>query len=222
MTTYSLTDVRGCFFQPVQPSSAPYEIRLHDGSIIYATGFQAGHDSILIEEASGLALTVSPDEIAQLRAGPAVAQSLAELDWKAVSSPAPTPSPQAPAPNSPPPPANPAPDEPAPPLSWKGPDQEEMIEAPAGTSVNFPLNGRFNTICARIALSPDSPPNVQATVRVLSDGREIGRTPPLGTGDQPRLMKATIHDPKTVTFVVDSAAAGPKVLFIDPVAIRDR
>jgi hypothetical protein len=83
------------------------------------------------------------------------------------------------------------------------------------------MNGRFSTICARIALSPDSPPNAQATVRVLSDGRDIGRTPPIGTGDQPRLMRFTIQDPKTVTFVVDSLFAGPKVLFIDPVAIRD-
>jgi hypothetical protein len=245
VTTYNATDVRACLLQPVQPSSANYEIRLRDGSMVYAGSFQIRNESMLIEEASGVNITIAQKEIAQVRAGPAVAQSLAELDWKAVLPPAPAPVPNAPATNSapaapapaatnsapgdpasstanvPPPPANPAPDEPASPNCWKGPNQEEIIEAATGTTLNFPLTGKFNAICARIALSPDSPPNVQATVRVLADGREIGRTPPFGAGDAPRLLRATVQDPKTVAFEVDSLYAGPKVLFIDPVAIRD-
>jgi hypothetical protein len=77
----------------VQPSSANYEIRLRDGSIIYADSLQGGGSTVLIQEASGIAITVSIDEIAQIRAGPALAQSLAELDWKAAASPATAPAP---------------------------------------------------------------------------------------------------------------------------------
>jgi hypothetical protein len=194
--------------------------------MVYAGSFQIRNESMLIEEASGVNITISQKEIAQVRAGPVVAQSLAELDWKAVLPAAAAPVPNAPATNSaaanvPPPPANPVPEEPASPNCWKGPNQEEIIEAATGTTLNFPLTGKFSAVCARIALSPDSPPNVQATVRVLADGREIGRTPPFGAGDAPRLMRATVQNPKTVTFEVDSLYAGPKVLFIDPVAIRD-
>ena len=90
-----------------------------------------------------------------------------------------------------------------------------------GTAIDFPLPGKFRAMGVKIALSPDSPPNSQVTIRVLADGREIGHSPPFKAGDQPRFMELTLQDPKTLTLVADSIFAGTKVLLIDPVAIKD-
>jgi hypothetical protein len=225
VTTYNPVDVRACFLEPLQTPTAHYEIRLRDRSVIYADSVEAHNDSLLLQDTSGVAVEVTRDEIAQFRAGPAVAQPLAELDWKAVS-PA---TPQAPIPAAPPQTnapsstagAAPAALEASPPVwSWQGPNEEELIEATAGTTLNFPLSERITALSSRIVLSPDSPPNVSVTVRVLADGREIGRTPPLKAGDPPRLMKASVQNPKAVSFEVDSTTAESKLIFIDPVAIR--
>ena len=95
------------------------------------------------------------------------------------------------------------------------------MDVPAGTSVDFPLTGKFHAVALRIALSPDTPPNSQAIVRVLADGREVARTPVFLAGDQPRFVEVTLQDPQTVTLVADSVFAGTKVLLIDPVAVRE-
>ena len=94
------------------------------------------------------------------------------------------------------------------------------MAAMPGTRVEFPLAGKFRALAMKIALSPDSPPNARATVGILADGREIGRTPPFKAGDQPAFIEIALQNPKTVTLVADSIFAGARVFFIDPVAIR--
>jgi len=93
--------------------------------------------------------------------------------------------------------------------------------ASAGTMIEFPLTGKFRAIAVRVALSADSPANSQMTVRVLADGRDIGRTPPFKAGDQPRFMEISLQSPKTVTLQAESVYAGVKAVFVDPIAIRD-
>ena len=94
------------------------------------------------------------------------------------------------------------------------------MDVPAGTSVDFPLTGKFHAVALRIALSPDTPPRSQAVVRILADGREIGQTPVFKAGDQPRLVQIPLQDAKTVTLATDTANSGVKVLYIDPVVVR--
>ena len=89
-----------------------------------------------------------------------------------------------------------------------------------GTQVDFPLTGKFRALALRVALASDAPPNSQATIRILADGREIGRTPLFRAGDPPRFVEITLQNPQTVSLMADSIFAGTKVLFIDPVAIR--
>ena len=92
----------------------------------------------------------------------------------------------------------------------------------SGTTVDFSLPGKFRALALRIALSPDTPPNAQATVRILADGQEVGRTPPFHAGDPPRFVEITLQDPQKVSLVADSIFAGTRVLLIDPVAIREK
>ena len=233
--SYDPPAVRACTLLPLQPAPAAYEIRLTDGSCLRASGFSVNNSQLVVDEISGVTVEVAPEEIAQVRAGSALVQSLLELPWKATPPPAPVapPAPNpAPATNAPPavnpsppapvaPAANPAPEPPPPAVCWTGPNQEQIMMAPAGTTVDFPLPGRFRALALRIALSPDTPPGAQATIRILADGREIGQTPVFKAGDQPRFVEITLQDPKTVTLVADSIFAGAKALFIDPVAIRE-
>jgi len=243
ITTYSRSDIRACLLQPVHAQPANYEIRLKDGSIVYANSLNFNKGDIAITEVSGVTVTVSPEEIAQFRAGSSQVQTLAELNWKATpppAAPAAAPAPTAasatnaapaitvapvtnviPAANGGPV-ANPDSDQPPLVQTWEGPNQEQIMETPTGTILEFPLNGKFHAIGVWIALSPDSPPNSNITIRVLADGKEIARTPAFRAGDQPRFMEATLQDPKTVALEADSFFAGTKALFIDPVAIRDK
>ena len=214
---YDRAVVRACFLHSLQAQPAAYEFRLKDGSIIYASDFKVDNTGIIIQEVSGLQVNASLDEIAQLRAGTARVQSLAELDWKAT----PPPTNAAPVANAAPI-ANALPNQLPSVWSWEGNNQEQILGVPAGTTVEFPLADKFRALGARVALSSDSPPNSTATIRVLADGKEVARTPPFKAGDQPRFMKIAIRDPKSVTLEADSTFAGTKVLFIDPVVIRGK
>jgi hypothetical protein len=236
---------RAGVFAPVQPQPSDYEVRLKDGSIIRATGFNPGGGVVSIQEVSGVSIDASLDEVAQVRAGTAHVQPMIDLPWKATAplaatAPAPAPTPAAPTAasvdasltNAPaatdtnaPPAAAPAP--PAPPadpnstvLRWQGPNQEQILAVPSGTSLAFPLTGKFSGMALRIAVSPDAPPNALVVVRFLADGRELGRTPPIKASDQPAFANLNFQSAKTITIVADSSFPGVKALLIDPVAIR--
>jgi hypothetical protein len=168
-----------------------------------------------------------------VRAGLTKVQPLIDLPWKATSllatqAPPPKPSPSpaattnAPAPNAAPPAANAAvPADTTPDVqSWAGPNQEQILVVPSGTAVEFPLAGKFTTLALRIGIAPGVPPNAQVSVRILADGREIGRTPPFKAAGQPAFVELNLLSPKKVTFVADSNFAEAKTLLIDPVAIR--
>jgi hypothetical protein len=216
-TTYKPDDVRVVVAHPLQPQPAPLEVRLKDGSVINATSLTGDSAAVIITDVSGALAKVNTDEVAQVRAGTAVAQDLAPLAWKA------TPAADATAP------ANPAPAAAAdsgittPPFvgSWAGPNQEQILEAGAGTMIDFPLNGKFHSFAVQVALSSDSPPNSTASVVFLVDGQEVTRSPVFHAGDPPRFMQLSVQDPTHVAVRADSMSAGVKVLYIDPVAIRD-
>ena len=199
IATYDQSEVTGCFLQPVQPPAGNYEIRLKDGSILNAAGLTTDAHGTVVNLTSGLGVAVAADEIAQIRAGGLRAQNLAETDWQAAPSSGLVA-----------------------PLSWEGTNQEQIIAASIGTTLNFPLADKFRAMGVKIALSPDARPDSSATIRVLADGREIARTPPFHAGEQPRFMEVTLPSPKVVSLEADSVYAGTKVLFIDPVAIRAR
>jgi hypothetical protein len=201
---YNGAEVQACLLQPVVPQPAAYEVRLKDGSIIRASAISVGGNEVSISEVSGLDVEVAPDEIAQFRSGST--QSLLEFPFKAT--------PPAAAAG-----AKPAP-EPPPVECWQGNNQEEILSAPGGTAVEFPLTGAFGEMSMRIALASDAPPNAQATIRILANGAEIGRTPPFKAGEQPRWVRMTLQQPKTVSLEVDSTYSGTKILFIDPILIR--
>jgi|GEM_PF-2542513 len=238
ITTYSRSEVRGCFLHPVQISPANYTVRLRDASSVNSNAVNIDGSSLSVAEISGVNVPFTPDEAVQFRAGPSFIQPLAELTWKATPPPpsaalpvipttgggptvSNTPSTNA-APAAAAPAMAPAPDETLPPVqSWQGPNQEQVMVASTGTMIDFPLTAKFRAIAVRVALSSDSPANAQMTVRVLADGRDIGRTPPFKAGDQPRFMEISLQSPKTVTLQAESVYAGVKAVFIDPIAVRD-
>ncbi|MCE0523988.1 MAG: DUF1349 domain-containing protein [Methylacidiphilales bacterium] len=217
--TYKPEAIGACLFNPEQSQPANFEVRLKDGSCIFANSLSVSNGQIAIDDASGVNVPVDPEEIAQFRAGPAVVQNLLDLPWKANPPPAPAPpaNPGA-APAANPPPAtgpNPAVQ------CWIGKNQEQILATPIDTVVNFPLNDQFRTVAMSVALSPGSPPNSSAILQIMADGRLVGRTPLLKAGDQPRFVEFSVSDPKTLAVVADSMVAGTSVLVIDPVAIRD-
>jgi hypothetical protein len=184
------------FIHPAVPQNSDYEVRLTDGSIIRASSFTSNNTQLIFTDNSGVTIAVDPAEIAQFRVGSARAQELLALPY---STPAGKP----------------------PVECWEGHGQEQIMAAPAGVPVSFPLPGKFHALALRVALSPNSPANAQASVRVLADGQEIGRTPELKAGEQPLFVQVNLPACKTIALQTESITDGAHALFIDPIAVRD-
>jgi hypothetical protein len=199
LSTYKTSEVRACFLAPLQIKTAPYEVRLRDGSILYATAITGDASGVQISDVSGLNLSVGQDEIAQIRAGTAAVQDLAQLDWKATG-----------AKDAPPPQVD----------SWLGKDQQQILETDPGTAIEFPLPGKFRAFGVGVVLSSDSPANATAVIHFLSDGHELAKSPALRVGDAPRFMELSLPTASHVTVQAESTFPGTKVLYLDPVGIR--
>lgn len=230
VTTFGKTDTRACVIHPLVLQPAKYEIRLKDGSMIHANDVTVSGPSLSIEDISGAKLFATMDDVAQFRAGSAMVQPLAELDWKAKAAPAPAPktAPPAPAPaggNAAAPALAPAaPDADQGPVvgSWRGPDEQQVLQADTGTTIDFPLSGgKYRAVAMRIMVSPDSPAGTQAIVHVYADGKEIATTPAFRMGEQPRFAQVIIQNIKTLSLMGESPMEGAKILFIDPVVIKN-
>ncbi len=222
ITNYKPSEVRACFLAPLQIKPAPFEVRLRDGSILNATAISGDTSKVVITDVSGVIVTVDQSEIAQIRAGTSAVQNMAQLDWKATgpnaaAAPAPAAAPAANGAAG----ANPAP-EPAAPLvnSWLGTDQQQILEAGTDTAIEFPLPGKFRAFGVQVALASDSAPNATATIRFLTDGHELAKSPPLHVGDPPRFMELTLPNAAHLTLQAESMFPGTKVLYLDPVGVR--
>ncbi|MDD5262658.1 MAG: NPCBM/NEW2 domain-containing protein [Methylacidiphilales bacterium] len=217
--------IRAFVLHPLQLTSSDYEIRLKDGSIIRAKGLEEGKDKIItIKEVSGIDVNIAADEIAQFRAGPAKVQNLIDLPWTVPTQPA-APKPAIPAKAAsaanPATAANPIPDPSQPVQCWEGDNQEQIMAAAPGTILNFPLPGKFRALAMRVAFSSNAPPNAQASIRVLADGRDINRTSSIKAGDQPQFVEVSITGSRTISLVLSSFPPDTRLLLIDPVAIRE-
>jgi len=220
ITSYPRTDTRACVLHPLFLQPAKYEIRLKDGSMVRANDVTVSGSSVALEDVSGVRIFAAMDDIAQFRAGPSMVQSLSELDWKAKAAPSSSKA-NSPAPALAPAPANAAPDQASLVGSWRGPNQEQVLKAATGTTIDFPITGRFRALAMRVMISSDSPPNAQAVVHVFADGKEIGTTPPFKAGERPRFVQFPLSNLKTLSLVGESPIDNAKVLLIDPVAIRN-
>ena len=231
ITTYARTDTRACVLHPLFLQPAKYEIRLKDGSMLHANDVTVSASAISIDDVSGAKILARQDDIAQFRAGSSMVQSLAELDWKAKAAPA-SPKTKSPAPGAvpagnaaapaiAPPPANASADQSSLVGSWRGPSQEQVLQVVTGTTIDFPLTGKYRAMAMRVMISSDSPPNGQAIIHVLADGKEIGPMPPFKAGDHPRFVQITLDNTKTISLVGEANFDNTKLLLIDPVVIRN-
>ena len=183
----------------MQNKPAPFEVRLRDGSILNATAITGDASGVGITDVSGLNLRVGQDEIAQIRAGTAFTQDLAQLNWKATG----------------------AKDAPTPQVdSWLGKDQQQILATDSGTAIEFPLPGKFRAFGVQVVLGSDSPANATAVIHFLTDGHELAKSPALRVGDSPRFMELTLLTASHITVQAESTFPGTKVLYLDPVGIR--
>jgi hypothetical protein len=233
--------IRACIANPVASLPSDYEVRLTDGSTIRAKNLSVTDGRMEIQEISGLSINVAVSEVAQVRAGLLRVQPLIALPWKvrdAAATPpakpevAATPSPVAPLATD----ADAAAAAKADALkadaanfaittkpgvvTWAGPNQEEIMVVPAGTTLDFPMKGKFRSLSMRVALAPGLPGNAEAKLRILADGKEIKSVAAIKEGGAPSLINVMIQDPKLITFEVESATPGARMLTIDPVAVR--
>jgi hypothetical protein len=102
---------------------------------------------------------------------------------------------------------------------WQGPNHEQILAIAADAPVDFPLRGKFDALAMRIAVAPGSPASAEATLHVLSGGKEIADTPALKAGDSPRSLWLKLGSLQGLTLKVESAQPGTRLMLIDPVAV---
>lgn len=217
--------VRACVLHPVSPKSANYEVRLKDGSIIYASGMEGDmtkapakkkisaaerkKQQVTIKEISGIDVIVSEDEISRFRAGPAKVQPLIGLPWTVT------------------PPSiggNHAAHSAVDPSSlvscWEGNNQEQIMAIASGATLHFPVKGQVHGVAMRIALPSNASPDERASLRILADGREVNHTPSIRKGNPPQFVQVNLSRCQTISFECDAYSPDARLLIIDPVVIR--
>jgi hypothetical protein len=211
---YYSDSVRACIVHPVSRRPYAYEVRLTDGSILNASGFDKDDHGITVHTVGGVDVPITADEISQIHAGTSRAQPLIRLPWttSAVA-----------AQGTPAPAANPVPAT-APGDSgvrtWSGDNQEQILAAPVGTSVSFPIQGKFGAAALRIAVGPGATAGTKVSLHLLADGHPIPGELVFTAGEQPRFMKITLDQTQKLTLVADSTDSRARILYIDPVALK--
>jgi hypothetical protein len=181
--------MRACILHKYQLKPVAYEIRLQDGSDIRATSLELSDKQLVVHEASGVTVPISPDEVAQFRAGSSRAEPLIEGNDTSIS-------------------------------NWQGPNQEHIIAATPGTPIDLPVGGPVASVAMRVVFLSEQP-DAQVVIRVLNNGKEIGRAGPIKATDQPRSLVISLSDaPKKIRVIGDSSNQGAKILLLDPGGIK--
>jgi hypothetical protein len=207
---YYSDTVRACILRPVNRRPAAYEVRLTDGSILNVSGFDKDNHGITVHTVAGVDVPVTADEIAEIRAGTSRAQPLIRLPWTASLAPSPALTAQ----------AKPATEDETSVTTWAGNNQEQMLAAPVGTMVSFPIQGKFGTATLRVAVGPGAAAGTKVNLRILADGHPVPGELVLAAGDQPRFMKINLDKTQKLSLVADSSDAKARILLIDPVALK--
>lgn len=235
--SYYSDSIRACIFRKIISRPSDYEVRLTDGSILRAKGLDTNTGTITIHTAVGIDIPVAENEIAEIRAGLSRAQPLISLPWKAAP-----PASAAPAPVSKEQPAsvvastnaapaqgavvanNPAPKAASSPnsnvLTWAGNDQEQIMAAPVGTAISFPIDGKFAAAAMRVTVGPGTTAGTKVSLQLTADGQKIPSDLVFTAGDKPRLMKVSLGKAQVLTLTAESSDGDAKLLLIDPVALR--
>jgi hypothetical protein len=105
-------------------------------------------------------------------------------------------------------------------VTWDGPAREQILVVPAGTKIEFPLAGKFQSIVARLALAPGSPEGAKLGLRALVNGKEVARIAPITSQGSPVLVRFAVSGPKSIVLAVDSGPTGARLLLVDPLAVN--
>jgi hypothetical protein len=234
---YFSDSIRACIFQKDNSEPFAYEVRLTDGSILRAKSFETNSAKITIHTTAGIDVPIAESEIAQIRAGLSRAQPLITLAWKAASLASTAPAPQSKDQNTPAtastnaapargavaastPPSKATPNGSAHVLTWAGSDQEQIMAAPVGTTVSFPMSGKFGAAAMRVVVGPGTAPGTKVSVQLTADGQKIPGDLVFTAGDKPRFMKISLGKSQVFSLTADSSDANAKILLIDPVALK--
>jgi hypothetical protein len=175
----------------VEAPSAQMLVRTQDGSSYVATSVAPDKDVLVIEDVLGAKFSINRWDVAEISAGQSRMESLADM--------------------------KPAKVEPADaltqsatgtslPMNLAGTPCSKGITLAAGASATWNLAGKYRTLSFKCGV----PQGVLATAPVrfiaLADGKEIYKSRPRTSLDQPLAASVSIKDAKTITLRVESTA----------------
>jgi hypothetical protein len=185
----------------VDPAAKPeLTLRTADGSVYAARSVKFENDKLTIDDALAGQFTVSRGDVTELTSGGGRTESLAALKPAKVE---PEPKPGAPAPL--------AVDSTGVglPMTIAGVTAARGLTLPAGASASWDVAGAYRTLTFKCGV----PAGVLATAPVrfvvLADGKEVYRSKPRTSLDQPLTASVPLKDVKTLTLKTESTSPDP-------------
>lgn len=180
----------------IEPPRAQILIRTHDGSLYPAKSVTPDQDTLIIEDSLGVKFSINRTEVAALSAGQSRMESLADLKPVKVE-PAPKDAPAALTINA---------TGTGLPMNLAGTLCSKGVTLTAGASATWNLEGKYRTLTFKCGV----PQGVLATAPVrfivTADGKELYKSHPRTSLDQPLSASLSIKDAKSLTLKVESPA----------------
>jgi hypothetical protein len=210
--TFDVTrQARAVILQDATTPDADKIIRLMDGSILLAKTISIADNRLAIDDARLGSVTVSSQNLVDITTGGNAFDALTQLTPSNVDGP----------------PAAFATDNntTGAPLTLLGIKAAHGIGQRPGVSLTWDVAGKYKSMIAEAGVPLGLVPMQRIQFVVLTDGKEVFRSPPKSSIDYPTAIGVNLTDVKTLTFRVEGAdplAPGAAGLWADPILVRGK
>jgi NPCBM/NEW2 domain len=199
----------------LKPVPAAFEVRTTDGYALTGENIFGDRSSVTLRSAFFGAVKIDVKDLAEIRAGPGRFADLTTLKPPRLTAPAGQPGPPAFSINKA---LN---DQP---LTVWGASFSHGFAAGVGVVATWDLPPGFNIFVAQAGLTAGTDPLVQMAFAVYADGRQVFRSPMVGSTDKPPIIRANIAGAKALSLRVEPPAAGAPAtgagIWIEPTLVR--
>jgi len=194
LTSFDIRDKAvALILSDLEPARPQMLIHTHDGSTYVAKSIAPDKDLIIIQDAIGQQFTVNRWDISEINAGTAKIESLTELkptksdpDSLTINKTAAGLS-----------------------TTLAGTLCEKGLTQTAGSSATWDLAGKYRTLTFKCGVPQNILPTAPVRFIVLADGKEVYKSHPRTSQDEPQAASLNIKDIKTLTLKIESTTSDP-------------
>lgn len=210
---YDTGQVVAAILRDPAPTPSKYEVRPADGSLIFADALTFEKDRLVVPTRLAGNLKFLPADLIDITAGSSRFQSLLDLKPTKVDAP----------PNRSTPAWAPDATTVGLPMSLGGKPAERGIGLSAGATLTYALDGNYRILILRLGVPDGVLPTNPVRFTLIADGKELFKSNPLTTLDDPAVLTVPIADVKQLTIRLDATLPdlpGGAGLVADPAVVK--